>query len=525
VSTSGQETPDDIRVATSLPTSSTRAALLWSYALTIGRFATTAVVTLVMASFLDPAEYGVMALAIVWVFLAQSMALHGPAQALIQRDEVSAQHLDAAFWATLTGSAVLAALFAGAAPLWASVNGTTELVHICWALAPTIVLNALVVVPDAILRRHLQFRKLSLRVLMAGLASGVVGIGSAVAGYGVWALVLQQVTLATVSAVAVWVAVPWRPGLSPIRAALRDMRSYSLHSISGVVANFVATRTDALLLGAMFGPVAVGLYRFAVRITDMVSEVAVGGLGQHSLPHLSRFTSNPTAFAERFGRVLHVCALLAFPSFAVLALAAPWLLGTIGPQWLDATPAFRILCVGGALGAVGAIIGVALQAAGRPGIVAAIGWSMAALIVAAMWLVGVGLSSADVRTQVLAIAVTYCSVNTMAALVGTIILFRRVLRVPIAPGVLPALPAVLAAAAAALAGWSIQPLLAGAPPFPGLVATGMVSAGAAGAILIVLDPEVSSYCRRLIRSRATGRFAVVASRWRRDQLSNPARDR
>src|SRR5262249_36121121 len=146
-----------------------------SYMLTIGRLATTAIVTVFMASYLQPADYGVMALAMVWVTFAQTLALHGTGQAVIQRGDVDDSHFDAAFWTTVGGSLVLAGVFAGVAPLWAHLNGTPELVPVCLALAPAILLNALVVVPDAILRRQLRFRTLSLRVLIAGVLSGVAG--------------------------------------------------------------------------------------------------------------------------------------------------------------------------------------------------------------------------------------------------------------------------------------------------------------------------------------------------------------
>ena len=192
-------------------------------------------------------------------------------------------------------------------------------------------------VPDAILRRNLQFKKLSLRVLFAGITSGVAGVAAAIAGYGVWSLVVQQLTLTAFSAIAVWAAVAWRPRLAPILPALRDIRSYSLHATSGSIAYFVSTRADALVLGAVFGPTSIGLYRFAVRITDTVSEVAVGGLGRISLPHLSRFNDDRAEFAARLGHVIHAAALLAFPLFGILAPAAGWLLTSIGPQWADAT--------------------------------------------------------------------------------------------------------------------------------------------------------------------------------------------
>lgn len=492
---------------------STRTALLWSYALTIGRFATTGVVTIVMASYLDPRAYGVMALAMVWVVFAQSLALHGPAQAVIQREEVTDQHLDAAFWSTLFGSGLLALLFVVAAPFWAEANGASDLIQVCWALAPAILLNALVVVPDAILRRNMAFKKLSVRVLIAGIISGVLGVAAAVAGFGVWALVIQQMTLTTFSAVAVWVAVPWRPRFSKMRTPLRDMRSYSLHSVSGFLANFLANRSDVLILGVVLGPVAIGLYRFAIRITDMVNDVAVGGLGQISLPHLARINSDRRAFAERTSRIIHMCALLSLPIFGILVPTAPWLLSWIGPQWVDAIPAFRVLCVGGALGAIGTTLAVALQAAGRVGVVAATGWAFAGATALAMWGVGEHFEKASAWTQILAIAVTYCAIHAVIFAVGALVLCRSVLKVSMGVVFRPAIPATVAAVVAVLAGLAVQPLLTGVALFVGLVLTGLVASAAAALVLLFADSFVSAYARRLLaRGRTPGPHAQAHPR-------------
>ena len=98
-----------------------------------------------------------------------------------------------------------------------------------------------------------------------------------------------------------------------------------------------------------------------------------------------------------------------------------------------------------------------MQAAGRPGIIAAVGWSMAVATTVTMWLVGANLSTASDSTQVLAIAAAFCSVHAAALVATSVVMFRTILRVPILPALMPAVPAMLAAVAAALAGWSVSP--------------------------------------------------------------------
>ncbi len=213
----------------------TRTALGWAYALTIGRFGITAAVTIVMAAFLEPRAYGVMALAMVWVSFAQGLALYGPTQAVIQREDVTSRHFDAAFWVAIGVAVVETIAFVALAPLWASINDAPDLTYVCWAIAPAILLNALVVVPDAILRRRLEFRRLSQRVLAAGILSGVAGVAVAIGGGGVWALVVQQLTLTGLSLVAIWSISPWRPSIGSVGPALRDLRKFSASLGIGVL--------------------------------------------------------------------------------------------------------------------------------------------------------------------------------------------------------------------------------------------------------------------------------------------------
>ncbi|WP_186315653.1 lipopolysaccharide biosynthesis protein [Catellatospora sichuanensis] len=478
-----------------------RGAVLWSYVLTIGRFGTTAGVTIVMAKFLEPADYGLVALAMVWVTFAQSLSLHGTVQAIVQREEVDDSHFDAAFWTTAGTGVALAAVFAIAVPLWAGLNQTPDLIPICLALAPVMVLNATVVVPDAILRRQLKFRSLSVRWLLAGLVSGVVGIVGAIIGWGVWALVAQQLVMTTFSAVAVWIAVQWRPRFRRIGPALRELRQYSLHSLSGFFAYFVAMRTDALLLGPLFGPTAIGLYRFITRIPEMLNDVATGGLAQVAMPHLSRAAPSREEFDRYAARYIHTGTLIAYPALGVLFAVGPLFLQWIGPQWTPAGSAFQVLCVAMAAVALGPLMGAIYQAAGRPDTLAAINWASAAATVAGMLVAGALFHDADPGTQVLAIATTFAILQWVTTIVALALMFSQVMIRSMAAGLRPSLPAAVAAVAAGAAGPAVRPLLHGTNATVGLIVTGVVAAAAGLAVLTATEREVSTRVARIVRGR------------------------
>ncbi|WP_033340214.1 lipopolysaccharide biosynthesis protein [Catenuloplanes japonicus] len=488
--------------ATQVPHSSrtVRSAVIWSYVLTGGNFAVTGVVTFVMAAFVPPAEFGVMALALVWVTFAQMLMQHGPAQAVVQREDVTDRHFDAAFWSTLGLATLFALVFAGLAPLWALWNGTPQLAYVCWALAPVIVFNALGVIPDAILRRRMDMKRISLRVLTVGLISGVLGVTAAVAGLGVWAYAIQQLTMSALTVAVVWTVTEWRPHRTGIGPAFRDLRRFSLHSLSEVTAFFVSSRIDALVMGAFFGPAAIGLYRFAVRIVEMVNSVAAGGIGQVSLADLSRLTQDRDAFGRRLGQFVHAAAMLMYPALGILAATAGPLLRLIGDEWSPAAGALRVLCAAGAITMLGSILTPAVQAAGRPGVGAVIGWVEAVVAAASIVTVGLLMRDAPVTAQVLAIAWTVLAVQGLMTAVYVWVALYRVLHLKARVVLLPSLPPFTAGLAALGVGLLVEALLPSSTHvFLGLVLTGCAAVGVAVLLLLGLDGRVRGLARSVLR--------------------------
>jgi PST family polysaccharide transporter len=468
-------------------------------------------VVVFLATILSPRAFGVMALAMVWVGLAQMLASHGPTLAVIQREEVTDAHFNAAFWTTLGGSVVFAIGYAAAAPLWATANGATDLIPLCWALAPAIVLNGLAAIPDAFLRRQMQFKKLSVRVLISGLVSGVAAAVVAMLGYGVWALVVQQLTLSLVSAITVWAVSPWRPSFTRFGKALRDLHRFSLLSLSEMLAFFLQSRTDALLLGMYFDPASIGLYRFAGRITDTITELASSGLGQVSLPYLSRFSTDRQAFAVWLSKMIHLAAVLALPAFGVLAVCAPDLLPLIGPQWQPAIVPLQILCFDAAMGVLGSMVSPAVQAAGRPGFTAKLSWTQAIVTCAVVTGVGLGFRHTSAAEEVLVIAITLLSVRLTFLAIVIPTAFVRVFKVPMAPVLRPSLPALGSALTAVAVGLCLQPLLDRVPVFGQLAIVGSVATLAGATVLLLTDRLARSMVPQLLRRLRGAKPAAAAA--------------
>jgi O-antigen/teichoic acid export membrane protein len=328
------------------------------------------VVFVVLANLLGPKDFGLVALATVFIAFAQVFVDQGLGDALIQRRQLTRAHIDTAFWvAMVTGGALAAAGMVLAIPI-ASLFNNPQLQPILQVLSLTFVLTALASVQMALLRRELAFRSLALRGLVAIGGGGLVGILMAFNGYGAWALVGQQLSQSTLSVLALWRVSPWRPGRRVSREHFRELFGFGANVVGSDLLSWVSRYTDNLLIGIFQGEVALGIYGVAYRILDAISSLLVGIARKVAFPGLSRLQHDPERMKRAYIRVSRVAGAMILPGFIGLALVAPELITVVfGAKWTESGPVAAILFLIGPVLALQTFSGSLLQAAGHPEVV------------------------------------------------------------------------------------------------------------------------------------------------------------
>lgn len=236
-------------------------AMGWAYAMDISSRVLGTAVTFILAALLGPEEFGLVALALVYVMFIDMLQRQGLSSAIVQRRSLDDDHLHSAFWMIATVSVTLTVGSVLLSGWWAGVNNTAQLQPVIIWLSALLPVNGLIVVQEAILRRQMRFRPLAVRNTIASLVGGLLGIAAAFAGLGVWALVVQQLSMATTKLGVLWFVTDWRPRLRFSRRHLKDLLSFSTGSFLTSLGVFVNSRTDAMLVGIFFGPAPIGLYR------------------------------------------------------------------------------------------------------------------------------------------------------------------------------------------------------------------------------------------------------------------------
>ena len=324
----------------------------------------------VIANLLLPEEFGLVALAMVFVMLAQLFVDQGMGDALVQRGQVGREHLDTAFWAAmLLGSllAVAGMLLAGVIGGLLNEPGLTPLLQV---LSLTFVLTAASTVPMAMLRRELRFRSLALRTLFSIAGGGVVGITLAVMGFGPWALVGQQVTAAALSVVALWLATGWRPSRRFSTQHFRELFGFGAKVVASDLLLYITRYTDNLLIGVFRTTQELGIYAVGYRILDSANSLLVGIARKITFPALSRLQHDPERSRRAYFRVTRLSATLILPAYIGLALVAPELIPLIfGAQWAESGPVAAVLFLVGPAYSFQGFGTSLLMAAGRPDVV------------------------------------------------------------------------------------------------------------------------------------------------------------
>lgn len=498
----------------------------WSFVAEAGGQVTTLVVGFVLAALIGPEAYGVVAMAMVYVLLIQLVQKQGITSAIIQRRALTEEHASTAFWLVLAASLLMTGASVGLAGWWADVNGVPLLQPVILALSGLLPLQALIVVQEALLRRRMEFKKVALRTAVGMLIGGMAGVGVALWHPTVWAFVIQQLTAAFASVILLWAVTAWRPRLSFSTTAARDLLGFSSGSFLSSLGVFVNNRADALLIGLFFGPVTVGIYRFAGRLVDACLGFALRPLQSLALPELSPFQDDPTLFRLRLRRLNRVAGLALLPGLGMLIACAQPLVQMLGDSWDAAVVPLQLLAVAAAVRVFGGLNGPMLQSLGRPHLQAGVTWLIASTSVTAILVAAGVLHNAPLAGQVAGVAVARLASFGTVVLVVHLVLARRLvgvsLRESLAPFAAPALGGVAAAVCGLGVGVAapVQSLQLGLR-LPLVLA---VSAFAAAAMLLAVDRQARSELAGLARSgRGGSRRRLGRHRAQPVRVNEPAR--
>lgn len=328
------------------------------------------VAIIILARLLSPAEIGLMAFCLVIMAYLEVMARFGLGAALISAGpdpREIAETANAVFALSIAFSVLMAAALFFTAGAVAAFFEQPALTPMLQVLSAVIVIQAFGTVNNAFLEKNLNFRRKIFPDTARGLVKGLLSIGLALGGFGVWSLVYGHLAGTVAYCAVLWIVQPWRPRGLPRMQSLRGLLGFGSSLLGAESVNMLNRTLAPLMVGRMLGAAPLGIYNLAYRIPDLgiKSFTMVATTVAH--PVMSQMQDDHESLRRYFYNCLCYFSLFTFAGGAAIAsLAEPLVVVLYTPVWYDMIVPMQLLALAFALSTVNLLPGAIYKAIRRP---------------------------------------------------------------------------------------------------------------------------------------------------------------
>lgn len=338
---------------------------LWMSAAASGNSVISLVIFIILSRLLAPEEIGLVAFALIVVELGKIVVNAGLPHAIVRHPEWDECYSATSFYLNVLIAALITALvFFIAAPVIAHYyDPRAEL--LVQVLSIVFLMEGAKAVHEGKLKRDFNFRAIAMRTVVASLLAGVVGVWLAMTGYGVWALVWQQLINQLLITVITWKTAHWWPKLEFSAVYARSLMRFSTPLTLAQVINNLSSKVYEILVGLLLGPAALGFIRVGGRALFILQEIVIKPFEQTLLPALARL-DDLDARARATLRVMRMSAYFTFPIFfGAAALGPEFIELAFTAKWAESGKVMTLLALGIAPLVIGYQTNAALVASGH----------------------------------------------------------------------------------------------------------------------------------------------------------------
>jgi len=325
------------------------------------------VFTVILARLLLPRDFGLLAMAALVATFLRIFASLGLGQRIVQRRDIDEEYLSTVFWLNLAAGAVLCLITAAFGRVIAGVMREPIVGVLVLVLSLRFLLAGWAAVQNAMLSRRMNYRVLALISLQAPIIGGLIGVGMAYAGAGVWSLVGQSLGEFVATPILLYRATRWLPKPRFSWSKFMDAWSFGAPMVASRLLHYAVRNVDNLLIGRYLGSAALGFYALGYNVfLTPLSDIGVL-VNRVMFSALSRLQDDNERLKRGFLMATQYVTLIALPMMVGIALVAPVFVEVVfGAKWLPTAPVISILALAGFFQLMTTVGPSGLQAAGRP---------------------------------------------------------------------------------------------------------------------------------------------------------------
>lgn len=326
----------------------------------------TLLTALILMRLIGPEQFGLIRMVTVFSNFLNVFKDFGLGSSLIQKKSINKVDRDTIFWVSVVIGVFLTILLVALSPLISSFYNENALTQLALVISPIFVIQTLSSTHQAIAKKELNFKSLFF-ANFSGIISGVVvALLLAFNGYGVWALVFQQLTNSLIRSLILWITIDYKPGFDFSKSVLKSHFNFSFPLVGQKSVDYWGRNADNFFIGRFLGSEALGIYSRAYGVmlipVNRISRV----LSNVLFPSLSLIQDDNKKLTEIFLKSTRLMAFITLPLMAMLFIGAEGLvLGLLGHEWKDLIFILRIFSFVGAFQAIGSLKHNVFLAKGR----------------------------------------------------------------------------------------------------------------------------------------------------------------
>ena len=338
----------------------------WSGIDNVARFGVSFVVSIVLARLLTPDDYGLIGITAVFTAICQTLVNAGFTNALIRKKDASDSDYNTAFIVNLAISLTLYVVIFFGAPFIADFFGRQELIDLIRVLSLGMIIGALALVQQTRLTKRIDFKAQTKITIIASIVSGCIGIFLALLGFGVWALVAQQLLSQTIRTSLLWYVNKWLPKFMFSLTSFHVLFGFGWKMMLSGLIDTVWGELNQVVVGKIYSPATLGQFTRARQFSSLFSSNLTGVIQRVTFPVLSNIQNDKELMVVGYRKMIKTTMFVsAIGMFFLGAISEPLLLCLIGSKWHEAATYLPLICISSSLYPLHAMNLNMLQVQGR----------------------------------------------------------------------------------------------------------------------------------------------------------------
>jgi O-antigen/teichoic acid export membrane protein len=352
--------------ASSIGSRATQGALWTALAFGVTR-ASTLAINLLLARFLGPSDLGTVSFAMIFIGVLLLLQDLGVPAAIIYGTRSAREVAGTALTMNVTMALAFTVVVIAVSP-WLAQWGNDPIIQpVVIALAAGLVVTAVGSVQNAVLTRELAFKRKAAPDVAPAIVGGIVSIILALLGFGVWSLVVGQLVKVTGTTALLWIVSSVRPRPEFRLPVARDLFRYGRHASLASIVGFVAGNSDFIIVGALMGSYALGVYTLAYNLASLPSTLVTQVIVTVLFPALSAVRQQQTDTRALLSTSFHATvALSTVMGLGIFVCTPSYITLLLTERWAEVIAPLQLLAAFGVLRSIGSWTAPIFKATGRP---------------------------------------------------------------------------------------------------------------------------------------------------------------